>query len=424
MRSGNLEGAPLRSSPADPRARSARLLLGGLAALALVWAFEPLAAGGQAPARARQVEAADLFSLAVAELGPDMGPRAQPAGTLEMTVSIEPGTDVAAMLARAGADPVEAGQAAAAIAADEIGPGSELAILLGERGPEGRSLERVELRSPGGKSFALSKRGDGAFAAAAAPLPSATMLRRIRGEARGGLYWSMRAAGVPAPAAEDYMEAVILHAPGERIGESDRFDVVLSGDRLLYAALDRNRGPSVELARWPGSTGMQWLRPDARPASPAALMRPVSGRVTSPYGYRMHPILRFGRLHRGVDFQASWGTPVRAAADGLVSAAGWSGGYGSQVRIAHAGGLQTSYSHLSSMVAEAGSRVRRGQVIGYAGSSGLSTGPHLHYEVTAGGEPIDPLSAPHVSTGTSEADMVRVRQWFERLRAVQPRPAA
>ena len=127
------------------------------------------------------------------------------------------------------------------------------------------------------------------------------------------------------------------------------------------------------------------------------MLWPVAGRITSGFGYRRHPILQFARMHRGVDFGAGWGSPIVAAADGQIAAAGWAGGYGRQVRIAHAGGIATSYSHMSSIVAEPGSHVRRGQLIGYVGSSGLSTGPHLHYEVHRGGQAVNPLSVRFTS---------------------------
>ena len=106
------------------------------------------------------------------------------------------------------------------------------------------------------------------------------------------------------------------------------------------------------------------------------------------------------------------GTPILAAADGPVPRAGWAGGYGRQVRIAHAGGLSTSYSHMSRIAAEPGSFVHRGQVIGYVGSSGLSTGPHLHYEVLRGGQAVNPLSVRFASTSfvdSGQADAIKAR---------------
>jgi murein DD-endopeptidase MepM/ murein hydrolase activator NlpD len=126
-------------------------------------------------------------------------------------------------------------------------------------------------------------------------------------------------------------------------------------------------------------------------------MAPVAGRITSGFGYRVHPILRYARFHAGIDFGAPWGSPIVAAADGQVVGAGYAGGYGRQVRIVHAGGLMTTYSHMSSVVAQPGLPVRQGQVIGYVGSSGLSTGPHVHFEVRIGGRPVNPLTARLVS---------------------------
>ena len=94
----------------------------------------------------------------------------------------------------------------------------------------------------------------------------------------------------------------------------------------------------------------------------------------------------------GVDLAASAGTPIVAAADGRIVSAGWHGGYGQQVEIAHAGGLETSYGHMSRVAAHLGQIVRKGEVIGFVGSTGLSTGPHLHYEVRLNGRPVNPMS--------------------------------
>jgi murein DD-endopeptidase MepM/ murein hydrolase activator NlpD len=118
-------------------------------------------------------------------------------------------------------------------------------------------------------------------------------------------------------------------------------------------------------------------------------------RITSGFGLRRHPLLGYTRAHRGVDFAAAPGTPVFAAADGEVEAAGWAGGYGQRIRLRHAGGLETLYAHLSawSPQAAAGRTVRQGQVIGWTGASGLATGPHLHFEVIAAGQAIDPALA-------------------------------
>jgi murein DD-endopeptidase MepM/ murein hydrolase activator NlpD len=140
----------------------------------------------------------------------------------------------------------------------------------------------------------------------------------------------------------------------------------------------------------------------------------VAGHITSYFGYRYHPILHFTRFHAGLDIGASWGSPIVAAADGEVVAAGWAGGYGREVRIAHGGGVVSLYGHMSQIAAQPGTYVRAGQVIGYVGSSGLSTGPHVHFEVRQGGQPVNPLSvrftsAPVVDTHLTDAVKARLK---------------
>ncbi|MCJ7421271.1 M23 family metallopeptidase [Sphingomicrobium astaxanthinifaciens] len=113
---------------------------------------------------------------------------------------------------------------------------------------------------------------------------------------------------------------------------------------------------------------------------------------------RRHPILRYKRLHRGIDFAAPRGTPIQAAADGVVLHAGRAGGYGNQVRLRHADGTITSYSHMASLHVAPGTAVTQGQVIGTVGSTGLSTGPHLHYEVHRNGRAVDPRAVEGVAS--------------------------
>ncbi len=117
---------------------------------------------------------------------------------------------------------------------------------------------------------------------------------------------------------------------------------------------------------------------------------PARGLLTSGFGLRRHPVFGVIRMHNGVDIAAPWGTPVRAAASGTVLFAGWFGGYGKLVILDH-GGFTTLYGHLSSIGVAVGQRVQAGQVIGRVGSTGYSTGPHLHFEIRKDGRPVDPL---------------------------------
>jgi murein DD-endopeptidase MepM/ murein hydrolase activator NlpD len=118
---------------------------------------------------------------------------------------------------------------------------------------------------------------------------------------------------------------------------------------------------------------------------------PVSARLTSGFGMRRHPLRGGMRAHSGVDLAAPYGSPIVATADGVIGTAGWSGGYGLLVAISHSDGIQTRYGHLSRLNVAAGQEVRRGDVIGFVGSTGASTGPHVHYEIRVNGVATDPL---------------------------------
>jgi murein DD-endopeptidase MepM/ murein hydrolase activator NlpD len=119
---------------------------------------------------------------------------------------------------------------------------------------------------------------------------------------------------------------------------------------------------------------------------------PVNGAVTSGFGPRTHPIYGESRMHTGVDISASSGTPIKAAGDGVVKMAGVNGGYGNWTLIDHGNGLATGYGHQSRIAVSVGQQVSTGQVIGYVGSTGASTGPHLHWEVRVNGNPVNPMS--------------------------------
>lgn len=124
--------------------------------------------------------------------------------------------------------------------------------------------------------------------------------------------------------------------------------------------------------------------------TPGILIRPVPGRITSRFGPRLHPILGNIRMHTGTDFATPRGQPIKAAASGRVILAGPYGGYGNAVVIDHGGGMTTLYAHQSKLKVSYGEQVSAGEIIGYAGSTGLATGPNLHFEVRINGVPVDP----------------------------------
>ncbi len=124
--------------------------------------------------------------------------------------------------------------------------------------------------------------------------------------------------------------------------------------------------------------------------APGVLVRPVPGAITSPFGPRLHPILGYTRMHSGVDMSAGYGQEIRAGASGRIILAGVYGGYGNTIIIDHGGGMTTLYAHQSSFNVGYNDQVGAGDTIGYVGTSGLSTGPHLHFEVRISGTPVDP----------------------------------
>ncbi|MBV1707550.1 MAG: M23 family metallopeptidase [Hyphomicrobiales bacterium] len=164
---------------------------------------------------------------------------------------------------------------------------------------------------------------------------------------------------------------------------------------LLYASLRTEDGMHRYYRyRSEGSRYVDYYDADGHSSRKFLIRKPISGgRMSSPFGWRFHPILHINRLHTGVDWAAPIGTPIVAAGNGTIIKAGWSTGYGRRVEIQHAYGYVTTYNHMSAFGRgiTTGAHVRQGQIVGYVGMSGLATGPHLHYEVKINGQYQDPL---------------------------------
>lgn len=186
--------------------------------------------------------------------------------------------------------------------------------------------------------------------------------------------------------------------PADRIeaffSQPEDDDTASADSELLYVKATFS-GNTRTLYRFQMADGaVDYFDEDGRSAKQFLLRNPVpNGRFNNGFGGRRHPILGYTRMHTGVDWSAPRGTPIIAAGNGTVEKAGWTGGYGRQTIIRHANGYQTSYSHQSGLAngVVPGARVRQGQVIGYVGSTGLSTGNHLHYELIVNGNKVDPM---------------------------------
>ena len=173
----------------------------------------------------------------------------------------------------------------------------------------------------------------------------------------------------------------------------DKDDDLIKTGSIFFAEIVLTKD-AYELYKFEDNNDIEYFNSDGKSATKALMKTPINGaRLSSAYGMRKHPILGYNKKHMGVDFAAPIGTPIMAAGTGHIEYVGTNGGAGKYIRIKHLNGYKTSYSHLSSYASgmQKNVRVKQGQTIGYVGSTGLSTGPHLHYEVIFNGEKINPM---------------------------------
>ncbi|WP_260926123.1 M23 family metallopeptidase [Novosphingobium sp. 9] len=363
-------------------------------------------------------------TIAPLALGGDMGRRmgASPLVTplasvperpsIQMVSTLTQGDSFSGMLERVGLGGADISRVNAlvsqAVATGDIPAGTQFDITLGRHLAPGapRALDAMTFRARFDLDLAIERHGD-ALSLVRHPIRVDATPLRIEGTVGSSLYRSARNAGAPISAIQDYLRAIDKQVSLDDLSAGDHFDMILAykrsaeGDHqagdLLYAGLVHDGRPRVQLMRW-GKAGDMMPAPDVVQPMTSGLALPVSGRITSPYGPRRHPILGFVRMHAGMDIAAPYGSPIHAVRDGVVNFAGRHGGHGNFVRLDNGGGVGTGYAHMSRIAVAVGQRVRAGQVIGYVGSTGLSTGPHVHFEVYQNGHTVNPLSMRFVST--------------------------
>jgi len=354
---------------------------------------------------------------------------------LDLVATIGKGASFDGILRRAGVSDAEAarvsGMVASAVSMDEIKPGTDVDITLGRRLADGqpRPLEKLAFRARFDLELAV-RRENGRLFLDPRPIKVDTTPLRVRGTVGESLYRTARAAGAPSSAVQQFLRVMGREVDMNReIGATDEFDLIVDFKRaetgeievgdLLYAGIVRDGRTTKSLMRW-GNEG-RYYDASGTGEQREGLVAPVPGRITSRYGMRRHPILGYRRMHSGMDFRATYGTPILAASEGRVEFAGRNGGYGNFVRLRHGGGLGTGYAHMSRIAVRAGQSVRRGQVIGYVGSTGLSTGAHLHYEMYRGSKKIDPSSVRFVTRETlSGQELANFRDQLFALYKIKP----
>ncbi|KQM96391.1 M23 family metallopeptidase [Sphingomonas sp. Leaf25] len=403
---------------------------------------QPIWSAVPAPLSDTALDEARTLSFGASALGATSGMRIAPTvrvrplantperPTLEATATL--GSGLAGALERSGVGAGEARQVAALVAGRvdpaELSPGTRLDITLGRRDSvaQPRPLERLAFRARFDLALDVVREG-GVLHLDARPIAIDHRPLRIQGRVGASLYRAARAAGAPVKAVESYIKSVSGLVPMGQLGQDDRFDLIVEQARaatgevqlgeLLYAGLSGRR--SVKLVRWQDGARTEWLDPAGVGERKGAMTWPVAARVSSNFGWRVHPVLGFRRLHKGMDFAAAYGSPIRATTDGVVATAGRHGGYGNFVKLLHGGDLATGYGHMSRIVVRPGMRVSQGQVIGYVGSTGLSTGPHLHYELWRRGVPIDPRGVAFATVQRlSGEELARFRRTVAQLMAL------
>jgi len=334
---------------------------------------------------------------------------------IELDAALGTGDSFAHSLSRAGVSDADAKAVLALIgkvvSPDSIAAGTRLHMVLGRRASRSmpRPLDKLAVRARLDLALEVN-RVDGALALTRIPIAVDDTPLRIRGRVGDSLYRAARAAGADPASIQAYLRVLATQLNvGTDIRANDMFDIIVAHRRaetgesetgaLLYAGLHRARGKDLDMLRWPQGGREQWFEASGVGERRGVLAKPVTGgRISSTYGLRSHPILGYKRMHAGIDIAIAYGSPIYAVTDGRVTFAGWHGGHGKYVRLQHGGNIGSGYGHMSRIAVKAGQHVKRGQVIGYVGSTGLSTGPHLHYELYRGNATINPNSIKFTET--------------------------
>ncbi len=371
--------------------------------------------------------------------GPSKNIPTQPA-RIQHSVTIGAGDTLAEVLTRSG---IDGGDAHAAIQAfakaynpRRLRKGDELAIAYRPHDAEaadatatpGTFLGFTYNASPE-REVSVRRGQDGGFESRERARPITRQAVRADGTITSSLYVAGKEMGVSDATLAEMIRLFSWDVDFQRdIRKDDAFQVmynrvidedgeIIGAGEVLFAALTLS-GKRKAIYRFKGDDGHTEYFDETGHSAQKALMRtPIDGaRLSSGFGRRKHPILGYTRMHRGVDFAAPRGTPIYAAGNGTIVHAGRNGGYGNYIRIRHNGNYETAYGHMRALARgmRVGRRVNQGQVIGYVGTTGRSTGPHLHYEILRQGQQLNPMRVRMPSDRTLAGGELRR---FQGLRA-------
>ena len=359
-----------------------------------------------------------------------------PLGPVTRTVTVERGDNLMGLLVRAGANRIEAHSAIGALRGvydprKNLSIGDRITLTFGtddlqHDGDTALQLARLDLPLAWDRKVAVRLERDGRYRAEQQAVPLDRRVERATGLIASSLYVDGTAAGMSPTLLNELIRLYSFDVDFQReIQPGDGFEAIyerwydkageaVRDGEVLYARLVLG-GTGMPLYRYETAVGnVDWYNIKGESVRKALMKTPIDGAsLSSTFGARRHPVLGFTRQHSGVDFAAPLGTPIYAAGDGRIVMAGPKGGYGNYVMLRHNTTWDTAYAHMTGFARgiRQGSRVRQGQAIGYVGTTGMSTGPHLHYEVHRDGKAINPLS---VKLPSGESLAVRDLDRFRR----------
>jgi murein DD-endopeptidase MepM/ murein hydrolase activator NlpD len=433
----------------DPRRQPMRLAPHMLTAVAAI-SVAMLASRAYQPAQAEEVPALTSAQMAAMEARAFAAANA-PAGLTApeaVNVQIRRGETFEQAVRRTGVAPEEASAVAATVAnafdlADlRAGLKFETAIAKPRDGRGDARLIGLTMRTGPASQLTVSRSFDGALRLRSLEEKVTHETVVLKGDVERSLSASARELGATASIVRSASRLFATKFDMQRdIRASDEFTMVFDRDvteagrtvdvgDLMYAEL---RGVTFYRFKPAGAKEAQFFDANGKNLRSAMMRTPLQSfrRVSSNFGFRTHPISGYKKMHQGIDFAAGTGTPVVAPADGVVVEARRWGGYGNWLRIRHNNGLESGYGHLSRYGSgiRAGQRVSQGQIVAYVGSTGASTGPHLHYELWRNGQRINPAGVrTQEGTELSGADLAAFRAEKARIDRIiasggQKRPA-
>ncbi len=329
----------------------------------------------------------------------------------EKTVSISSGDTLMALLVREGLERAEAHTVITKLQEvfnpRRIRQGNEITLAFEKIDNYDPMFHNMNLKLDVTRSVQVARCSENGFVAREFIRELGSKPVRAEAEITSSLYNAAVNAGMPVEVLMQMIRAYSFDVDFQRdIRPGDRFEVLFEekvddngqfvrGGSVLYATLN-SRGRNLPIYRYETSDKeLDFFNDKGQSVRKTLMVTPIDGaRLSSGYGKRRHPILGYSRMHQGLDFAAPTGTPIMAAGDGVVEYAGRKGNYGNYIRLRHPNEYHTVYAHMSRFASgiRQGARVKQGETIGYVGSTGMSTGPHLHYEVHYRGSHVNPAT--------------------------------